>query len=79
MVGKRWTKPLSSSRLTSPHDGVTIGIGSYAENEFPPTIGHDRTECYQALASRLIAISSHAREVSTLFSKSLAKLLLRPK
>jgi len=21
---------------------VTIGIGSYAENEFPPTIGHDR-------------------------------------
>ena len=42
MVGKRWTKPLSSSRLTSPHDRVTIGIGSYAENEFPPTIGHDR-------------------------------------
>ena len=23
---------------------MTIGIGSYAENEFPPTIGHDPTE-----------------------------------
>ncbi len=41
MVGKRWTKPPSSRRLTAPHDGVTIGIGSSAQKEFPPTIGHD--------------------------------------
>ena len=38
MVGKCWTKSLSSSRLTSPHDWVIIAIGSYAENEFPSTI-----------------------------------------
>ena len=43
MADKRWTRRRSSSRLTSPHDRVTIGIGSYAENEFPPTIGHDLT------------------------------------
>ncbi|MEC4669511.1 MAG: hypothetical protein VST65_08280 [Nitrospirota bacterium] len=31
-----------AARLTAPPDCATIVIGSYAENQFPPTIGHDR-------------------------------------
>ena len=53
MVGKRWTKPLSSSRLTPPHNGVTVGIGRNAENEFSLTIGHDPKKVDRVHCARL--------------------------
>ena len=44
MAGKYRTRPLSSSHMTSQYDCVNIGIGSYAESEFPSTIEYDHLE-----------------------------------
>ncbi len=48
VAGKRWTRRRSSSRLTSPHECMTVGFGSYAKIEFPQTIGHDPRICVGA-------------------------------